>query len=199
MRRLLLAFLCTCLAPAIDAASPRAVEELVADALGTPPPGTLADYANAVGRATPRYESPAETARRLVAGAAATKQPADVTALQLHALATALLVSDTAADRVAGHRARFHGHRLIAAVRYNLFKRSLRLAELVAATYAEKDAVAAWRDLVRDAERTHHPSITALRAELRTYEASLKDLEEQCCPPDEAILKEPVWQPTKSL
>src|SRR3712207_8269780 len=53
--------------------------------------------------------------------------------------------------------------------------RSLRLAELVAATYAEKDAVLAWRAVVETAATARHPSAAAVRADLKHYEASLKD------------------------
>jgi hypothetical protein len=33
------------------------------------------------------------------------------------------------------------------------------------------------------------------RDELKTLERSLKELEDQCCPPDEAVMKEKVWTP----
>ena len=37
----------------------------------------------------------------------------------------------------------------------------------------------------------------ARRAELKKLEASFKDLEDQCCPPDEAIMREKVWKPVR--
>lgn len=199
MRRLLAPVLCLALTlPAAFAASARDVDQLLLAALGNPPAGFLGDYASATGDPA-RYETFAETARRILTDTSTTKQPADVTALHLDRLAAALLVSSSLEDRLAAHRARFHARRFIAAVRYHLFKRSLRLAELVGATYAERDAVAAWRELVTLAETHRHPSAPALRADLKKYEASLKDLEEQCCPPDEAVLKEKIWQPARSL
>ena len=37
----------------------------------------------------------------------------------------------------------------------------------------------------------------ARRAELKNLEASFKDLEDQCCPPDEAIMRGKVWKPVR--
>lgn len=200
MRPLLAFLVAVGVACSLHAASPAEVDRLLRDALGTPAAGFLGHYAAATPADPGRYESPADAARRIVASAPATSaQAADVTALQFDRLATALLASSSDDDRIAGYRARFHARRLIAAVRYNLFMRSLRLAELVAATYAEKDAVLAWRALVAIAASAQHPSAAALRADLNHYEASLKDLEEQCCPPDEAVLKEKIWQPASRL
>lgn len=197
MRRLLVLLLCATLSAA--AASPAAVEQLVRDALGNPPAGSLVDYANAVARDPARYESLTNAARRILAGTPPTQQPPDRTALELHQLAESLLASTAPENQIAGHQARFHARRIIAAVHYNLFKRGLRLAELVAATYAEKDAVAAWRDVVLVATFGQHPSAATFRADLKKFETSLKELEEQCCPPDEAVMKEPVWQPAAKL
>ena len=73
---------------------------------------------------------------------------------------------------------------------YNLFKRGLRLAELLAATYKEKEAVALFRELVLLAGEG-----PAWRDELRQLERNLKELEEQCCPPDESVIHEKVWEP----
>ncbi|MBL9203193.1 MAG: hypothetical protein JNL39_21985 [Opitutaceae bacterium] len=175
----------------------------------------LADYASGPAGDPSRCESFIEAARRIVAGGAATKRTPDETIFTLDELAdqifsaasaieararsartlTADIERDLVAIRTQAHIARFHARRIVAAMHYNLFLRSQRLAELVAATYAEKDAVEAWRQLTTlPAAR----GITeARRAELRKLEASYKDLEDQCCPPDENILKEKVWRPTR--
>lgn len=177
--------------------SPDEIDRYIQDAIGSPPAGNLAAYAAATGRASDRYESAAEAARRILAGTRPTKQAVDQTLVVLEQLASCSTPStDT---ELAALRARFHAHRLRAAVHYNLFLRGLRLAELVAATYAEKEAVVIWRRMVGIATLARHPSALALRADLTKYEASLKDLEEQCCPPDEAVLKEKIWQPGGSL
>ena len=199
MRRFLLAFLCAAFPLALHSAGAPEVHALIRAAIGQPPAGPLADYANSAGDDLARYESFVEAARRIVAGGAAARQSPDITALQLNRLAETLLRSTAPSDLIAGYLARFHARRAVAAVRYNLFQRSLRLAELVAATYGEKEAVAAWRDIVTVAELAQHPAAATFRRELKLLEASLKDLEEQCCPPDEAILKQPVWQPATAL
>ena len=189
------------------AVAPSADAQVQLDSLGA----NLAHYANNPGSDPGRFESTAEAARRILAGGSAQKRAPDVTSQWLDEAADQLLAAVTAAEAALGptrdarldavivnmrscaYLARFHARRLIAAVHFNLFKRGLRLAELVAATYAEKEAVAAWRELI--AQAGPHPLAATWRAELKKLEAQLKDLEEQCCPPDEAILKEKVWQP----
>jgi hypothetical protein len=191
-------FACALLPLVTRAANPADVDRLVRQALGSPAPNHLAGYAGALPRKPERYESFTETARRIVAGEpSAAKQPPDQTALQLEQLAAALTRSSDPREQIAGYQARFHAHRAIAAVRYQLFRRSQKLAELVAATYGEKDAVRAWRAAVIVATDARLPSAGALAAELKIYEASLKDLEEQCCPPDESVMKEKIWQPAR--
>jgi hypothetical protein len=103
--------------------------------------------------------------------------------------------------RATAWLARFHARRMRAAVHYNLFLRGQKLAELVAATFGEKDAVAAWRELVRLAEEP--PAGEALsslarpwREELGRLEQSQRELEDMCCPPDDAVLREKVWSPS---
>jgi hypothetical protein len=183
----------------------------------------LADYANNEGTDTEQFESFAEAARRILAGGTTTKRTPDATSRWFDATADAILAAVRAAEtaaaadrslefaatvtdlRLLAQLARFHARRSLAAVHYNLFKRGLKLSELVAATYAERDAVAAWRELVAVAgDRYHHDLAMGARPhhlcghwrdELRRLEAGLKELEEQCCPPDEAILKEKVWSP----
>lgn len=179
----------------------RAIAQLLADAVGPHSAGFLGQYAEQRGADPDRFEPFTEAARRLATGGDSARQAPDITALHLERHARALLAAPdaTAADRIAAHRARFHARRIVAAVHYNLFKRTLRLAELVAATYREKDAVAAWRDLVAVAESVRLPELDAFRADLKQFEASFKELEEQCCPPDDAILRERVWQPATQL
>jgi len=183
----------------------------------------LADYANNEGGDPEQFESFIEAARRILASTTTTKRTPAITSRWFDETADAILTAVQAATLAAGptrslefdatvtdlkilaHLARFHARRSLAAVHYNLFKRGLRLAELVAATYAEKDAVAAWRELVAAAgdrytsnlamgPRQHNES-GHWRDELKQLEAGLKELEEQCCPPDEAIMKEKVWSP----
>ena len=173
----------------------------------------LADYASNPAGDAKLCENLIDAARRILAGGTTTKRTPDETIFALDELADKIFAAVDAAEvaarnsRVAvperelaelrgrGHLARFHARRIVAAMHYNLFKRGLRLAELVAATYAEKEAVVAWRELTT---LPATPAIVAARrAELKKLEASLKELEDQCCPPDEAILREKVWQPAR--
>lgn len=204
MRCLALFFVVSCLAFAARADDPARlvgeIDRLLTAAIGARTANYLGDYAAQAGAAAERFEPFTEAARRILAGSPATRQAPDITALQLEQLAARVLAaSPTPAQAIAAHQARFQARRIIAAMHYNLFKRSLKLAELVAATYREKDAVLVWRELVALAEQHRVPEASRLRAELKHFEASLKELEEQCCPPDEAILKQPVWQPAKTL
>ncbi len=192
--------------------------------------GNLADYAGNPGHAPGEFESFIVAARRILAATppaghspAATSRWLDAAADRIltavhtaeragtpsrlpHSARPAALATVSADLRIAAQLARFHARRAAAAVHYNLFKRGLKLAELVAATYAEKDALAAWRDLVALAESSaagstppalaRDPRLLAhWRSELKRVAASYKDLEEQCCPPDEAVMRAPVWSP----
>jgi hypothetical protein len=180
----------------------------------------LAQFADFAGADADRHESFAAAARRLLAGGAAPQVPADAIARRWQDLGETL-ARETAAARAAlpaGHApsaafealatdlqilsalCRYHSRRNLAAIHYNLFKRGLRLAELLAATYTEREVVAAWRDLVRAAGDRYPPAVTAhWRAVLKSLEVNLRELEEQCCPPDEAIAKEKVWAPGYGL
>jgi hypothetical protein len=81
----------------------------------------------------------------------------------------------------------------------------LRLGELFAATLEERKAVSAWRELVAAAGDRYAFDLAMgarnynlcghWRDELKLLEVGLKELEEQCCPPDEATLKQMVWSP----
>lgn len=221
--RLVPAFLALCLSAVVAHAVPAVAERTAAlratltAALGQPSAGAtpystlgpaLAEYAGRAVGDPARFEGFAAAARRILAGGPAAGQAPDITALHLRQAADALLAalpasprSDPAAldARLTAQLARVHAHRMIAAVHYCLFLRGQRLAELVAATYREKDGVAAYRELVAMAAATRHPATEALRAELKQYELNFKDLEDQCCPPSEATLKEKVWQPAAKL
>lgn len=188
-----------------------------------PPSIELADYANNRGADPSRYESFADAAKRIIAGETSQKQPPDATSRELRRTADAILAAVTAAEaggmpqdaawaaeagdlRVLAHLARFQSHRMIAAVRYNLFKRSLKLAELVASVYDEKAALAAWREVVAAAgDRTslqvgpgiYRETGDYWKRHLKRLEVNFRELEEQCCPPDEAVMREKVWQPVE--
>lgn len=173
----------------------------------------LGEYAANAGGDPAHFESFAEAARRILANGTTQKRAPDATSRWLDDAAAALAATirevqtsaealrdprvETTLDeaRAAALLARFHARRMIAAVHYNLFLRGLRLAELVAATYTEKDAVALWRQLVTTCAAD--PRAGEWRAELRRLEVALKELEAQCCPPDEAVMKEQVWQPAR--
>jgi len=185
----------------------------------------LADYANNEGSDPEQFESFTEAARRILAGGMTSKRTPDETSRWFDAAADAILADVRAAELAAGsvrgnefdatvtdlrilaQLARFHARRALAAVHFNLFLRSQQLAELVAATFAEKDAVAAWRDLVAAAGDRYTFDLAMgardfslcghWRDELKRLESGLKELEDMCCPPDEAVLKEKVWTPSR--
>lgn len=177
---------------------------------------TLADYASRPAGDPAGNESFVEASRRILAGgrpshlitpATASHQLAQAAA-SLHASLRGLETESLAADspvsaaalrelRQAELLARFHARRIVAAMHYNLFKRGLKLAELLAATLIEKEVVALWRELTALAAKS--PQAAAWQAELKKLQADLRELEEQCCPPDEAIMKEKVWRPDTDL
>ena len=184
---------------------------------------SLADYANNEGTDPEQFENFIDAAKRLLAGGTTSKRTPEITSRWFDATADAILAAVRAAEiaaapprnlefdatvtdlKILAQLARFHARRAVAAVHYNLFKRRLKLAELVAATFAERDAVAAWRELVTVAGDRYAPDLAMgarnhhlcghWRDELQRLEAGLKDLEAQCCPPEEAVLKEKVWTP----
>ncbi|MDO8543514.1 MAG: hypothetical protein Q7S40_23995 [Opitutaceae bacterium] len=187
---------------------------------------TLGQYAANEGTDVQQFESFADAAKRIVAGGTTPRRTPDATSRWFDATADAILAAVTKAGAVAGgtrslefdatvtdlrilaQLARFHARRSIAAVHYNLFKRNLQLGELLAATLQEKEAVAAWRELVAAAGDRYafdlamgarnHSLCGHWRDELKKLEANLKELEEQCCPPEEAVLKQKVWQPARA-
>lgn len=188
---------------------------------GEPSPGLaggnpLSRYAAAVTADPVRIESTAEFARRTLAGTPTARLTPEATAAFLRQQAATIITHakpDTGDGTLPGSRhdlrliaelALFHARRTEAAIHYNLFLRGLRIAELVAATYAERDAVEHWRAIVKHAESAPAAGGVAAdqtlrlsadwRGELTRLEASLRDLEEQCCPPDAAVLQERVWR-----
>ncbi len=184
---------------------------------------SLADYATNEGTDVEQFESFADAAKRILAGGVTSKRTPDATSRWFHETADAILASVKAAEasvgaqrnrefdstvtdlRILAQLARFHARRAIAAVHFNLFKRGLKLGELLAATLTEKEAVAAWRELVAVAgDHYNHDLAMGARAhnlcgdwrtELATLEYNFKQLEEQCCPPEEAVTREKVWTP----
>lgn len=187
---------------------------------------TLEAYAKNTGTDTAQFESFDEAAKRILAGGTTTKRTPDATARWLDETADAVLADVKAAEAGIGEKrgnefdatvidlkilaqlARFHARRSMAAVHYNLFKRGLKLPELVAATLTEKEALAAWRELVAVAGDRYNADLAmgarnynlcgSWRDELVKLEADQTALEAQCCPPEESVLKEKVWQPDTS-
>ena len=193
---------------------------------GEPAPGRsggnpLSRYAAAVTAAPIRIESTAEFARRALAGTPTARLTPEVSAAFLRQQAATIIshtkpVAEESTLPVRHHDLRliselglFHARRLEAAIHYNLFLRGLRIAELVAATYAEKDAVEHWKKLVKITESAPVEAASEWNRDLRIsadwgaelvrLEASLRDLEEQCCPPDAAVLQERVWRPKPAV
>jgi hypothetical protein len=183
----------------------------------------LADYANNEGTDTEQFENFVDAAKRIMAGGSTAKRTPDMTSRWFDATANAILEAVRDAEgkpgakrgnefdatitdlKILAQLARFHARRAIGAVHYNLFKRSLQLGELYAATLEEQKAVAAWRELVVAAGDRYNFDLAMgardrglcghWRDELKLLERALKELEEQCCPPDEAVLKANVWKP----
>lgn len=184
---------------------------------------SLSVYARNVGADPQQFEPFEAAARRIVAGAPATARPPDATSRWLDETAAALDAVLRSAATVPGAKqgagfaralaelkalallSRFHARRMLAAVHYNLFFRSQRLAELYAATLDTRLCLATWRDLA--AVSAPLPELTlprgpasitvhgAWQEELTRLGHDLADLEAQCCPPDEAMLQEKVWMP----
>lgn len=195
--------------PSVEGGFPASVER---STLGR----VLADYASRPSGNPALVESLADAARRILAGSVTARRTPEETMGALEAAADAVFSEVEAlgaeaasspasramlrAVRSVGWLARFHARRMRAAVHYNLFLRGQKLPELVAATFGEKDAVGAWRELVALAEPASADGGgdslgAAWRSELRRLEQSLRELEDMCCPPDEAVLREKVWSP----
>ena len=182
---------------------------------------SLAVYADIAGGDRERFETFVAAARRIVADGSTALRSPEATSRWFDATADVMLANVRAVEAAAGnprapaldalltdvevlaHLARFHAHRILGAVHYNLFTRSLKLGELYAATLEERQAVAAWRQLVSAVGERHVAGLGARRFglagswrdELTLLETGLKDLEAQCCPPDDATLKQSIWSP----
>ncbi|ACB76493.1 hypothetical protein [Opitutus terrae] len=187
--------------------------------------GSLAEYADNEATDVALFESFADAATRILAGGATAKVTPDATSRWFDATADAVLASVRGAEAAIGDRrgkefestvtdlkilaqlARFHARRSLAAVHYNLFLQGHRQAELLAATAGEKEAIAAWRELVaiagdryafdlamgaRDQNLCGH-----WRDELPVLEANLRQLDEQAHPAD-AVDHEAAWTPATS-
>ena len=184
---------------------------------------SLEAYAKNTGSDVQQFESFDEAAQRILAGGTTTRRTPAATSRWLDETADAILAEVRAAEAGIGalrgnefestvtdlgilaQLARFHARRSIAAVHYNLFKRSQQPAELLAATLAEKEAVAAWRELVaiagdrytfdlamgaRDYSLAGH-----WRDELAKLTADLGDLRSQCDQLKESPATGKAWQP----
>jgi hypothetical protein len=183
---------------------------------------SLADYArNSAGDGL-HFETFSEAARRIVDQGQTCKRTPDGTSRWLDAQAARIeaalaglgtaparpAVAAAAADlRVIALFARFHSRRQITAVHYNLFRRQLKLTELVAATFQERDTLKVWTELVeaaaagpepgRDEVPSRRDLLPHWREELRRLTWNVKDLEDQCCPPDESLKLDDIWQPAR--
>jgi hypothetical protein len=182
----------------------------------------LADYAKNEGTDTELFESFATAAERMASNRATAKRTPAATSRWFDAAADDVLAEVRAAEATIGAKrgnefdstitdlkilaqlARFHARRSLAAVHYNLFLRGHNKAELIAATQGEKDAVAAWRELVAIAGDHYAPDL-AMGArnydlcgnwsdELVKLEADLANLNAQCAKAEETAAAQ-VWNP----
>ena len=188
-------------------------------ALGT----SLARYAANEGTDVGLFESFDAAAKRILANEATAKVTPDATSRWFDQAADDVLEHVRAAEAAIGDKrgrefdstmtdlrilaqlARFHARRSLAAVHYDLYRRGQRKAELFAAARGEREAVAAWRDLVAAAgdryafDLVMGPAKFDLaghwRDELAQLEANLQKLDQQSGPPDDPAAKEPTWTP----
>ncbi len=185
---------------------------------------TLESYARNTGTDTAQFESFADAARRILAGGTTARRTPETTSRWLATTAASILDEVRSAESAIGDQrgrefdstitdlkilaqlARFHAHRSLAAVHYNLFLQGKRPAELVAATRAERDAVAEWQKLVDDVGDRYAFDLAMgardydlcghWRDELVKLEADLRSLEARCGPVDrQPGDAEAVWQP----
>jgi hypothetical protein len=183
----------------------------------------LADYARNEGTDTELFESFATAAGRIAAGGATAKRTPIATSRWFDAAADDVLAAVRAAGAAAGPErgnefdatvtdlrilaqlARFHARRSLAAVHYNLFLRDQGKPELLAATRDEREAVAAWRELVAVAGDRYAPDLAMgarnhdlcghWRDELVKLEAGLAELEARCAQAVDGAAPKPAWSP----
>jgi hypothetical protein len=184
---------------------------------------SLAQYADNEATDVELFESFSAAAERILAGGATAKVTPDATSRWFDATADVVLAHVKAAEAEIGDKrgnefdstvtdlkilaqlARFHARRSLAAVNYNLHLRSQRKAELFAAARGEKEAIAAWRELVAAAGDRYAFDLAMgacnfdlcghWRDELAKLEVNFRKLEEQCGSPDDPAAKENVWTP----
>jgi hypothetical protein len=188
---------------------------------------SLAEYADNEGSDVELFESFAHAADRILAGDATAKVTPDATSRWFDETADAVLHSVREAEDVIGEKrgnefdatvtdlqilaqlARFHARRSLAAVHYNLFLRSQRQAELVAAARIEREAVGKWRELVAMASDRYAFNLAMgacsknlcghWRDELVQLDANLQKLDAQCGSLDTmattVATTEPTWAP----
>jgi hypothetical protein len=176
---------------------------------------SLAQYADNEASDVELFENFAHAAERILSDGATAMVTPDATSRWFDDTADAVLESVRAAEaaidnkrgnefdstitdlRILAQLARFHARRSLAAVHYNLFLKGRTKAELVAAASGEKEAVAAWRELVRVAGDRYafdlafgarnHDLCGHWRDELEKLEENFAKLEAQCvATPDDA-------------
>ncbi|HUG12029.1 MAG TPA: hypothetical protein VMM36_13495 [Opitutaceae bacterium] len=184
---------------------------------------SLEHYADNEATDVELFENFAHAAERILSGGATAMVTPDATSRWFDATADAVLASVRAAEAATGDKrdnefdstitdlkilaqlARFHARRSLAAVHYNLFLKGQRKAELLAATAGEKEAIAAWRELVRVAGDRYafdlamgarnHDLCGHWRDELAELETNLAKLEAQAAAtPDDAVVAT-AWSP----
>jgi hypothetical protein len=169
------------------------------------------------------FENFAQAAQRILAGGVTAKVTPDATSRWFETTADKILAQVHAAEAAIGEKrgkefdsmmtdlrilaqlARFHARRSLAAIHYNLYLQGHHRAELLAATHGEKEAVAAWRELVA-AAGDHYAFDLAMgargyhlsghwRDELPVLETNLKKLEEQSRSLEDDEISETAWSP----
>lgn len=183
----------------------------------------LADYARNEATDAEVFENFATAAARIAAGGATAKRTPDATSRWFDAAADDVLAAVHTAEAAIGPQrgnefdstvtdlkilaqlARFHARRSLAAVHYHLSLLGRGKPELLAATQGEREAVAAWRELVAIAGDRYAPDLAMgarnydlsghWRDELVKLAADLANLEAQCAQAAPSVAPLPVWSP----